>query len=69
WIAFLIITLVFTFPTAINIIEQPSGIKIASLFIFAIIFASFMRPWRSVVLLIFFAYSSMKEVLIYCSFA
>ncbi len=42
WIAFLIITLVFTFTTAINIIEQPSGIKIASLFIFAIIFASFI---------------------------
>jgi hypothetical protein len=37
WILFLLITIVFTYTTAINIIEQPSGIKIASLFILEII--------------------------------
>jgi hypothetical protein len=42
WILFLLITIVFTYTTAINIIEQPSGIKIASLFILAIILASFI---------------------------
>ncbi len=42
WIAFLIITLIFIYTTIINIIEQPSGIKIASLFILGIIFASFV---------------------------
>lgn len=42
WIGFLIIALVFIFTTGVNIIEQPSGIKIASLFIFGIIFASFV---------------------------
>ena len=42
WIFFLLITIVFVFTTIVNIVEQPSGIKIASLFIFAIIFASFV---------------------------
>lgn len=48
WIAFLIITVVFTYTIIINIIEQPSGIKIASMFIAGIIFASFVsRVMRS----------------------
>ncbi len=42
WILFLLITIVFTYTTAVNIMEQPSGLKIASLFILAIIFASFV---------------------------
>lgn len=42
WILFLLITLVFIYTTIINMIEQPSGIKIASLFIFGIILASFI---------------------------
>ena len=42
WIAFLFVTLVFFFTTAVNIIEQPSGIKIASMFIFGIVAASFI---------------------------
>ncbi|CAN5304841.1 APC family permease [soil metagenome] len=48
WIAFLVITIVFCYTTVVNMIEQPSGIKIASLFIFGIIFASFIsRAMRS----------------------
>ncbi len=42
WVLYLLITLVFIFTTGVNIVEQPSGIKIASLFIFGIIFASFI---------------------------
>jgi hypothetical protein len=42
WIAFLIITIVFIFTTIINMIEQPSGIKIAALFIFGIVLTSFI---------------------------
>lgn len=42
WIGFLIITLVFIYTTVINMIEQPSGIKIASLFIFGIVVTSFI---------------------------
>ncbi|HMJ08243.1 MAG TPA: hypothetical protein VK468_04515 [Pyrinomonadaceae bacterium] len=42
WIAFLIITVVFAYTTIVNIIEQPSGIKIAALFIAGIIVASFI---------------------------
>lgn len=42
WIAFLLISIVFIFTTGVNIIEQPSGIKIASLFILGIIVASFI---------------------------
>ena len=48
WIGFLIITLVFCYTTAVNMFEQPSGIKIASLFIIGIVVASFVsRALRS----------------------
>lgn len=48
WVIFAAITLIFIYTTAVNIIEQPSGIKIASFFIFAIILASFVsRAMRS----------------------
>jgi len=48
WIGFAVVTLVFIYTVIINIIEQPSGIKIASLFILAIVFASFVsRAMRS----------------------
>jgi hypothetical protein len=42
WLIFLLISLVFVYTTAVNIVEQPSGIKIASLFILGIILASFV---------------------------
>lgn len=42
WVAFLIITIVFCYTTLVNMVEQPSGIKIASLFILGIIAASFV---------------------------
>ena len=42
WIAFLLITIVFSFTTIVNIVEQPSGIQIASLFILAIVVSSFI---------------------------
>jgi hypothetical protein len=42
WIAFAAITLIFCYTTIINIIEQPDGIKIASLFIIGIIITSFI---------------------------
>ena len=46
--AFLLISLVFGYTTVVNMIEQPSGIKIASFFIGAIIFASLIsRVWRT----------------------
>ena len=46
--AFWIISLVFIYTTVANIIERPDGIKIASMFIFAIIAASFIsRAMRS----------------------
>ena len=48
WIVFAVITLIFVYTTVVNIIEQPSGIKIASFFIFAIIATSFIsRAMRS----------------------
>jgi len=48
WLVFLIITIVFIYTTTVNMIEQPSGIKIASLFILGIIAASFVsRALRS----------------------
>jgi hypothetical protein len=48
WVAFLIITLVFIYTTIVNIVEQPEGIKIASLFILFIVGASFIsRALRS----------------------
>ncbi len=46
--AFLLILLVFSYTTITNIIERPDGIKIASLFILAIVLASFVsRALRS----------------------
>src|SRR5499426_2115616 len=46
--AFLAIALVFSYTTITNIIERPEGIKIASLFISAIVFVSFIsRALRS----------------------
>ncbi len=42
WPLFMLISIVFIFTTAVNIIEQPSGIKIASLFTLGIILASFV---------------------------
>jgi len=48
WPAFALIALVFVYTTVTNVIERPDGIKIASLFIFAIIAASlFSRVMRS----------------------
>jgi hypothetical protein len=48
WLFYLAITLVFTYTLIVNMIQQPSGIKIASLFIFAIISTSFIsRALRS----------------------
>jgi hypothetical protein len=48
WIAFAVITFVFIYTTLVGIIEQPSGLKIASFFIFAIIATSFIsRAMRS----------------------
>lgn len=48
WILYAAITLVFVFTTAVNIFEQPSGIKIASTFILVIILTSFIsRVLRS----------------------
>ena len=45
---FAVISLVFAYTTITNIIERPDGIKIASFFIFSIIFASFVsRAMRS----------------------
>ena len=46
--AFMLISLVFIYTTVVNIIEQPEGIKIALIFIFAIVVSSlFSRVWRS----------------------
>lgn len=46
--AFLLISLVFIYTTITNIIEQPEGIKIASVFIAIIVFASLVsRVWRT----------------------
>jgi hypothetical protein len=42
WIGFAVITLVFCYTTIVNMIEQPSGIKIASLFILGIVITSFV---------------------------
>jgi hypothetical protein len=46
--AFLAIALVFIYTTVVNVIEQPSGIKIASLFILGIVFSSLVsRVYRT----------------------
>ena len=42
WISFAIIALVFIYTTVVNMVEQPSGIKIALLFIFGIVITSFV---------------------------
>ncbi|MFN2404698.1 MAG: amino acid transporter [Pyrinomonadaceae bacterium] len=45
---FMLISLVFLYTTVVNIIEQPEGIKIALIFIAAIVVSSlFSRVWRS----------------------
>jgi hypothetical protein len=47
WI-FMAISLVFIYTTIVNIVEQPEGIKIASIFIVVIVLTSlFSRVWRS----------------------
>ena len=46
--AFMLISLVFIYTTIVNIIEQPEGLKIAVIFIVAIVVSSlFSRVWRS----------------------
>ncbi|HWS88161.1 MAG TPA: hypothetical protein VN282_14420, partial [Pyrinomonadaceae bacterium] len=45
---FVLVSLIFAYTTFINVVEQPSGIKIASFFIVAIIFTSLIsRVWRT----------------------
>ena len=45
---FMLISLVFIYTTVVNIVEQPEGIKIAIVFIVAIVASSlFSRVWRS----------------------
>ena len=47
WV-FMVISVVFTYTTIVNILEQPDGIKIALIFIAAIVVSSlFSRVWRS----------------------
>ena len=46
--AFMLISLIFSYTTVVNIIEQPEGIKIAAIFIVVIIISSLVsRVWRS----------------------
>jgi hypothetical protein len=46
--AFMLIALVFIYTTVVNILEQPEGIKIAMIFIAAIVISSLAsRVWRS----------------------
>ncbi|MEK7725109.1 MAG: amino acid transporter [Acidobacteriota bacterium] len=48
WLGFLIIALIFVYTTIVNMVAQPSGIKIASMFILGIVVASFLsRALRS----------------------
>jgi len=45
---FMLISLVFAYTTLLNIVEQPDGIKIALIFIVAIVFSSLVsRVWRT----------------------
>jgi hypothetical protein len=45
---FMVISLIFIYTTIVNIVEQPEGIKIALIFIVAIVVSSlFSRVWRS----------------------
>jgi hypothetical protein len=47
-LAFLLISLVFGYTTVVNVFERPEGIKIASIFIAAIVLASLVsRVWRT----------------------
>ncbi len=46
--AFMLISLVFAYTTIVNIFEQPEGLKIATIFIIAIVISSLVsRVWRS----------------------
>ncbi len=46
--AFMLISLIFSYTTIINIIEEPEGLKIATIFIVVIVISSlFSRVWRS----------------------
>lgn len=46
--AFMLISLVFGYTTIVNIIEEPGGLKIATIFIVVIVISSlFSRVWRS----------------------
>jgi hypothetical protein len=46
--AFMLISLIFAYTTVVNIIEQPEGLKIATIFIVVIVASSlFSRVWRS----------------------
>jgi hypothetical protein len=46
--AFMLISLIFSYTTVVNIIEEPEGLKIASIFIVVIIISSLVsRVWRS----------------------
>jgi hypothetical protein len=48
WIGYLFLTLVFLYTTAVNIVERPEGIKIASIFIVSIVMTSLVsRVLRS----------------------
>jgi hypothetical protein len=42
WLIYLLISLVFIYTTVVNIVEQPQGLQIASLFILGIIVSSFV---------------------------
>jgi hypothetical protein len=47
-LAFLLISLVFAYTTVVNVFERPEGLKIASIFIGAIVLASLVsRVWRT----------------------
>ncbi len=46
--AFMLISLIFGYTTVVNIIEEPEGLKIATIFIVVIVISSlFSRVWRS----------------------
>jgi hypothetical protein len=46
--AFMLISLIFGYTTIVNIIEEPEGLKIATIFIAVIIISSLVsRVWRS----------------------
>jgi hypothetical protein len=46
--AFMLISLIFSYTTVVNIIEEPEGLKIATIFIVVIVISSlFSRVWRS----------------------